>query len=152
MPNEIILIAAVTVDGFIARHKLEEIKWSKDLSLFKKQTDGHCVIVGHNTHQTLSKHLLGRKVVIVGRSYDPQKVLSNIKLKKCFIIGGGKTYHCFFPFITDLYITPHPNIFGSGIPLFNGCPVPEANLKFIRMVVHDNRNGVFQYQYKILRK
>ena len=40
MPKEVVLIAAVTVDGFIARHSLEVTSWSKDLQFFKKQTMG----------------------------------------------------------------------------------------------------------------
>ena len=54
MPIEVILIAAVTVDGFIARHNLEVTSWSKDLHLFKKQTMGHPVVMGSNTFKTLS--------------------------------------------------------------------------------------------------
>ena len=34
---DVILIAAVTQDGFIARHPKETITWSQDLNLFKKQ-------------------------------------------------------------------------------------------------------------------
>ena len=60
MPEEIILIAAVTVDGFIARHNNEITNSTKDLKLFKKQTLGHTVIVGSNTYDTLSKDLPGR--------------------------------------------------------------------------------------------
>ena len=41
MPNEVILIAAVTIDGLIARHHREVTTWSKDLPLFKKQTFGN---------------------------------------------------------------------------------------------------------------
>ena len=40
MPKEIILIAAVTLDGYIARNRKETIDWSKDLGLFKEQTMG----------------------------------------------------------------------------------------------------------------
>ena len=36
MPKEVILIAAVTIDGYIARHSFEVTSWSKDLKLFKK--------------------------------------------------------------------------------------------------------------------
>ena len=38
MPDRVILIAAVTVDGYIARHNLEITNWSQDLKLFKDQT------------------------------------------------------------------------------------------------------------------
>ena len=40
MPDRVILIAAVTVDGYIARHNLEITNWSQDLKLFKNQTMG----------------------------------------------------------------------------------------------------------------
>ena len=40
MPDRVILIAAVTVDGYIARHNLEITNWSQDLKLFKDQTMG----------------------------------------------------------------------------------------------------------------
>ena len=46
MPREVILIAAVTIDGYIERHSLEVTSWSKDLSLFKKQT---IVTIEHNS-------------------------------------------------------------------------------------------------------
>ena len=65
MPIEVILIAAVTVDGFIARHSLEVAAWSKDLHLFKKQTMGHPVVMGSNTFKTLSGELGGREVLVV---------------------------------------------------------------------------------------
>ena len=52
MPTEVILIAAVTVDGYIARHNLEVISWSEDLHLFKEQTLGSPIIMGSNTHST----------------------------------------------------------------------------------------------------
>ena len=44
MPDRVILIAAVTVDGYIARHNLEITNWSQDLKLFKDQTMGCPVI------------------------------------------------------------------------------------------------------------
>ena len=71
MPKEVILIAAVTVDGFIARHSLEITSWSKDLQVFKKQTMGFPVIMGSNTNKTLFSSLKGRKKIVVGRQDDP---------------------------------------------------------------------------------
>ncbi len=43
---DIILIAAITLDGYIARRNDEVISWSKDLKFFKKQTMGYPVIMG----------------------------------------------------------------------------------------------------------
>ena len=66
MPKEVILIAAVTVDGFVARHSLEVTSWSKDLQVFKKQTMGFPVVMGSNTDKTLFSSLKGRKKIVVG--------------------------------------------------------------------------------------
>ena len=151
MPSEIILIATVTIDGFIARHSKEIITWTKDLSLFKDQTMGHPIIMGSNTKDTLTHELKGREVIIVNRKDNPRDILKNISSKKCFIVGGGKTYSRFYPFLTDLYITPHPHIFGNGVSLFSDN-VKESQLTFVKLVEVSNQFGIYQYQYKIIRK
>ncbi len=102
MPKEVILIAAVTVDGFIARHNLEITSWSKDLQVFKKQTTGFPVILGSNTDKTISSSLKGRRKIVVGRGDDPENTLTEIKEKRCFVIGGGKTFYRFSSFLTKL--------------------------------------------------
>ena len=148
MPSEIILIAAVTVDGFIARHSNEITKWTKDLPLFKKQTMGHPVIMGSNTYKTLINELEGREVIVIHREDDVKSILESISAKKCFIAGGGKTYSKFYSFLTDLYITPHPYIFGSGISLFSD-EINESQLIFKKLIEVSKKSGIFQYQYKI---
>ena len=150
MPKKVILIAAVTIDGYIARHSLEITRWSKDLHVFKKQTMGHPLIMGFNTNKTLSSHLKGRRVIIIQRNDDPVNVLKSIKEDICFIAGGGKTYHLFYPFLTHLYITPHPYVFGSGVPLFSGSGMKELKTKFLKLLEIDKENGIFQYQYEVL--
>ena len=89
MPKEVVLIAAVTVDGFIARHSLEVTSWSKDLQFFKKQTMGFPVILGSNTDKTISNYLRGRRKIVVGRKDKPKNILTTIKEKRCFVICGG---------------------------------------------------------------
>ena len=42
----VILIAAITADGYIARHSNEIVEWSLDLQLFKEQTMGFPIIMG----------------------------------------------------------------------------------------------------------
>ena len=148
MPKDVVLIAAVTVDGFIARHSREVITWSKDLQLFKKQTTGFPVIMGSNTYDTLYDQLEKREMIIVNRYKNPESVLSNIDAERCFIIGGGKTYSRFAPFLTHLYITPHPYIFGVGVRLFSD-PVSELTLRFENMISVDDEVGIYQYQYKV---
>ena len=148
MPKEVILIAAVTVDGFIARHSREVITWSKDLQLFKKQTTGFPVIMGSNTYDTLYDQLDKRDMIIVNRYNNPESILSEIAADRCFIIGGGKTYSRFAPFLTHLYITPHPYIFGVGVRLFSD-PVAELTLRFENMISVDDEVGIYQYQYKV---
>ena len=150
MPNEIILIAAVTVDGFIARHNNEITKWTKDLHLFKKQTMGSSVIMGSNTFNTLSKELEGRQVIVVDRSDNPKEIIKGISSKKCFVAGGGKTNSRFYSFLTHLYITPHPYVFGTGVKLFSD-QISELGLVFENSVEVSKKDGVFQYQYKIKR-
>ena len=149
MPNEVILIAAVTVDGFIARHNHEVTTWSKDLHLFKEQTLGHPVVMGSNTYDTLAAELEGREMIVVHRTDEPESILADIDSDRCFIIGGGKTYARFASYLTHLYITPHPIVFGNGVPLFDGG-IPELNLSFQNMITIDKKDGIFQYQYKVL--
>jgi Dihydrofolate reductase len=59
MPAEVILIAATTIDGFIARHSLEVTSWSEDLQLFKEQTMGHPILMGSNTFKNPFKRTDG---------------------------------------------------------------------------------------------
>ena len=147
---DIILIAAITIDGYIARRSDEVITWSKDLKLFKKQTMGYPVIMGSNTEKTLAVELDGREKIIVHRNDKPEKILGELNTEKCFLIGGGMTYAKFAPFLTHLYITPHPIVFGKGIRLFSDLK-EELSLKFIRKIAVNKTDGIFQVQYKVVR-
>jgi len=145
---DVILIAAVTQDGFIARHAHEIVNWSKDLYLFKEQTMGWPLIVGSNTFKCLQKELKGRDIIVVHREDNPQKIIENLKTEKCFIAGGGKTNTLFAPHLTHLYLTPHPNIFGSGVRLFSG-KTDEMNLIFEAKIPIHEEKGLYQFQYRI---
>ena len=151
MPKKVILIAAVTLDGYIARHSLEITKWSKDLHLFKEQTYGYPVIMGSNTFKTLQSELENREMIVINRYQSPVDVLSKIKSRVCFVIGGGKTYYRFIPFYTHIFVTPHPYIFGKGVPLFDGNNLKEVGIKFQKFVEVDKKNGIIQYQYSITK-
>ena len=69
-----------------------------------------------------------------------------------FYHWGGETYYLFASYLTNLYITPHPHIFGKGVPLFNGENMKEMKLQFDCLVPVNKPKGIFQYQYSVLRE
>ena len=145
---DIILIAAITADGYIARHSNETVEWTLDLHLFKEQTMGWPVIMGPNTKETLNSDLSGRKEIVIHRDDIPKKILSNIKTEKCFVIGGGKTNTLFSPYLTHMYLTFHPLVFAKGVKLFSNLK-DEMELTLLNVVPVINRKNLYQFQYKI---
>lgn len=145
---EVILIAAVTADGYIARHEKELITWSQDLELFKAQTRGYPVIMGSNTFTTLTTDLPERKIIVVHREDEPHRVIAKVQSRRCFVIGGGRTNTRFAPFLTHLYLTVHPLIFGEGIPLFPGLE-KELQLEFTKWIPVKPEGGIYQFQYRV---
>ena len=147
---EIILTAAVTANGMIARDSSETVEWSADLPLFRKQTMGQTVVMGSATEKTLATELDGRSIIVMHREMKPETVLPEVLTDKCFIIGGAKTYSRFAPFLTHLYLTFHPLIFQSdAVPLFFDLK-KELNLSFFKKVSVDKEREIYQYQYKVV--
>ena len=148
---KIILICATTLDGYIARHSNEITNWTKDLKLFKKQTMGYPVIMGSNTFKTLQNELTGRNVIVFHRFDNPNTIIKKLKTtyKKIFIAGGGKTNERFMEYITDMYITPHPVMFGTGIKLFGNNKLKIKTRLTKSIEIHESE-GLLQYQFKIV--
>ena len=148
---KIILICATTLDGYIARHSNEITNWTKDLKLFKKQTTGYPVIMGSNTFKTLQNELSGRNVIVFHRNDNPYTIIKELKTtyKKIFIAGGGKTNERFMEYITDMYITPHPVMFGTGIKLFGNNKLKIKTRLTKSIEIHESE-GLLQYQFKIV--
>tara|TARA_Y100000588_G_scaffold393231_2_gene508239 strand:+ start:43582 stop:44028 length:447 start_codon:yes stop_codon:yes gene_type:complete len=141
-------IAAITMDGFIAKNSQEKIIWTKDLHIFKKQTLNHTVIMGSNTSKSLPSKLADRRSIVVHRSDNPNEILKKVKGSKCFIIGGGRTFSKFVNHLTHLYLTPHPLVFGKGIKLFEALD-NEIKLVFEKQIPIFPKEGIYQYQFKI---
>ena len=146
----VILIAAITADGYIARHSNEIVEWSLDLQLFKEQTMGFPIIMGSNTKKTLTTDLTGRKEIVVHRTDNPKEILAGIKASTCFVIGGGMTNALFSSYLTHLYLTVHPLIFAKGIKLFEGL-AGELNLSLVQIVPIKGQKSLQQFQYKVSR-
>ena len=149
----VILICATTIDGFIAKDSNEITRWTKDLALFKKQTRGYTVIVGSKTYKTIQNELKDRNIIVINRNSDPKTILNKLKEteEKCFIAGGGKTNSKFYKYITDLYLTPHPLIFGDGVGLFDKTKI-ELNIKLKKAIKVKGIDNLYQYQYIVTNK
>ena len=112
------IIVAVSEDGGIGKDN--ELLWhiSEDLKRFKRLTNGHTIIMGKKTWESLPhKPLPGRKNIVLtdvtGEHFDSSLTAYSIEeaLGKCekdeeiFVIGGGSVYRQFMPFAYRLYIT-----------------------------------------------
>jgi len=76
---KVVLIAAITLDGFIARSSKDKMEWSLDQRLFKQQTTNHTVFVGSTTAKLLNSLLPNRNLVVVNRNSNPKTLLSSVE-------------------------------------------------------------------------
>ena len=102
--SELTIIAAASTNNVIGFDN--KLIWNipKDLKRFKELTQGHSVIMGRKTFESLPSPLPNRRNIVVTRNkdYSPEgiEVLSSIEdaLDVCredlqpFIIGGGEIY------------------------------------------------------------
>jgi len=102
--SELTIIAAASTNNVIGFDN--KLIWNipKDLKRFKELTQGHSVIMGRKTFESLSSPLPNRRNIVVTRNknYSPQgiEVFSSIEdaIDVCrediqpFIIGGGEIY------------------------------------------------------------
>ena len=146
---KVIGIAAITLDEYISKNRQDKVLWSKDKKLFKKQTMNSTLIMGSTTRTNISSKLKGRKVIVVHREDIPLDILKKVNNNKCFVVGGAQTFTRFYKYLTHLYLTPHPLIFGKGIKLFNDIKT-KLFLNLEKQIPIDDGQQIFQMQYKII--
>lgn len=136
----VILIAAITADGFIGRTSGHAADWTsnEDKKLFVKVTkEAGCMVMGSRTFETIGRALPGRRnIVLTSRpqDYDAEGVeftsesakdlverLSSEGAKSLAVCGGAHVYHQFMKagLVTELYLTVEPVLFGAGVKLFS---------------------------------
>ena len=59
-----------------------------------------------------------------------------------------KTNSKFISYLTHLFLTPHPMIFGKGVRLFTD-EIKEPELLLEEILPVNKERGIYQYQYKI---
>jgi dihydrofolate reductase len=89
----------------------------EDLKRFKKLTQGHAVIMGRKTFESIGKPLPNRLNIILTKDksfkaenclvfHDIKEVIKEVsKDAEVFVIGGGQIYKEFFPMIDRIYAT-----------------------------------------------
>ncbi len=154
---EVWIVAAISADGYIARHRNELTSWTskEDKARFVALTkDAGVMVIGATTFRTFPKPLPGRHHVIYSRSerfedkwpdgnvetttLPPEDLIKSLIERgytKITICGGENVYTQFLKagLITHIYLSIEPIIFGSGIRLFNESPDADMKLKLTKM-------------------
>ncbi|MDZ7741271.1 MAG: dihydrofolate reductase [Bacteroidota bacterium] len=116
--KKISIIVAIAANNAIGKDN--QLLWhiSNDLKRFKRITQGHPVIMGKKTFESLPKAPLPNRINIVitdvpGETFEGCTTVYSIeealehcnKQEESFIIGGGSIYKQFMPHANKLYIT-----------------------------------------------
>jgi dihydrofolate reductase len=144
LPVRVLLLAALTVDGRIARHPGEFTGWSshEDKRLFMRTSkEAGVVIMGRATYETLPAPLPGRlSIVLTSRPREsgiatveftadpPERILARLAERgyTTAVLGGGaQTNRAFLEagLVDELWLTFEPLAFGAGISLFGDAPL-----------------------------
>ena len=121
--NSINIIAAVTSNGAIGRNGGLACCISDDLKYFRRMTEGHVVIMGRGTFESMGRHPLKNRVNYVvssqgGEGTEGVKYVPSVEKalelaarhhphKKVWFIGGGQIYkYCLDRGLVDnMYLT-----------------------------------------------
>nr|AIA11309.1 RibD C-terminal domain protein [uncultured bacterium]AIA11632.1 RibD C-terminal domain protein [uncultured bacterium] len=169
---KIILMAAVTIDGKIARHEHHFVDWSskEDKKLFMQTSKrGGVVILGNNTYETFPSPLPGRlHIVLTTKVSDkphkpgeieftdrsPAEIVAGLEARgytEAVLTGGAQINALFLAanVVDEIWLTMEPHIFGVGLDLFRGVPFDRrATLLEVRQL---NEGGSVLLRYGLDR-
>ena len=168
---KVILYMATSLDGFIA--KLDgDSDWVSEVDSveFEKQIiSAGCLIVGRNTFDqyygdiypvqkilnvvmTHNSKLKAKDKNVLYSIKSPRKTVEMLKskgFKKVILIGGGTTNSSYLKdnLIDEIYLSIHPLLLGTGIPIFRNAPNVLKKLSLIE--VKKLKEGLVQLHYKV---
>lgn len=134
---KVFIIAAVSVDGFIAKDSQHAALWTSkaDKKRFVELTKrAGVVIMGSSTYKTIGRPLGERVNIVYSKNQtfegaemtqeDPRVLIHQLEergFKEIAICGGSHIYTMFMKagLVDTLYITIEPHVFGKGITLFS---------------------------------
>jgi dihydrofolate reductase len=124
-----------------------------DLKLFKRYTQGHPIIMGRKTFESIGKPLPMRRNIVISRSMstqegieifnDPDDALRacmDSEEKEVFIIGGGEIYRQFLPMADRLYISHVEAHFAHADTYFPEINMPEWDRRILETYPQNERN------------
>jgi dihydrofolate reductase len=95
-----------------------KIPWNlpADLRYFRRTTDGHSVIMGRKTYESIGRPLPNRKNIIITRDKNYKadgcdvvdslgEALDRSNSEEVFVIGGGEIYKLALPLANKIYLT-----------------------------------------------
>ena len=136
-------MAAVTLDGKIARHAAHLSDWTspEDKKLFRTETRrAGVIIMGHNTFRTFRRPLPGRLHIVLTRDLadkanirgvveytaaSPAAIVADLARRgyaRAMLVGGAQVNALFLAadLVDEIWLTVEPVIFGQGVALFEG--------------------------------
>lgn len=144
---EVILLVAMSTDGFIAptdQEKLPSTVWTslEDKQFFTEKSKAiGTLIMGSKTFETIGRALPGRHSIImtskseryekfndpnlVFTNENPEEILAELSkkgVKQAALCGGASIYNLFLQknLVDKMFVTVEPQVFGQGIKLFSG--------------------------------
>ena len=144
---EVILLAAMSIDGFIAplhKEHLSSTTWTsqEDHRFFTQKSKAiGTMIMGSKTFATIGKALTQRRTIVMTSqperfadlndpnllftAKNPEEILASLNqqgIKQVALCGGASVYSLFLQkaLIDRMFLTIEPFVFGEGIKLFNG--------------------------------
>lgn len=143
-----------------------ELPWGRlptDLKFFREKTEGHIVVMGRKTFESIGRPLPNRENIVLTRNPiafgdrtditvlpDIEAVMTYTRGKEIFIIGGGEIYKAFLPLTQVLYRTTVNGIFKGDTyfpELDEGLWFPE-HLSFS---IKDNKNSYECFYQKLTK-
>lgn len=164
----VFVIAAQTLDGFIAKDSKHPAFWTskEDKKRFVELTKraGVC-IMGSSTFKTLPRPLKERHNVVYSRkenfvgenvettSEAPIELIERLEkqgFKEIAICGGSAIYSMFLKagVVDTLYITIEPLLFGKGMTVFSD----DMNLQLELVSEEKTEGGTLMLEYKVKNK
>lgn len=102
------MIAAIEINLGIGKDNMLPWHIPNDLKHFKNITNGHTVVMGRKTYESIGKPLPNRTNIVLSRTHPEwslQLILDTAKQNDVFIIGGSEIYNLFMPYADKLYLT-----------------------------------------------